>query len=135
MSYFIKKDVYILAGLVLFFSLIYLPFLYQIPFQINTDEVTIMIFEKTLTESNLSFLSLFDLLSGYFYFPAFSFIVFGWLGRMLGGVNLENMRLVHALSGLTIVGISYVFFLSLFRERMSALTASFILGSNHSFWL
>jgi len=42
------------------------------------------------------------------------------------------MRLVHALSGLAIVGVSYIFFLSLFQKRMPALTASFVLGSNHS---
>ena len=119
-----KKDICILTGLVLFFSLIYLPFLYYVPFQVNTDEITIMMSEKALTDGGLSFSSFFGLLHDYFYFPALSFTVFGWLGRMFGGVNLENMRLVHALSGLIIVGLSYLFFRVLFQRRLPPRTAS-----------
>jgi 4-amino-4-deoxy-L-arabinose transferase-like glycosyltransferase len=50
----------------------------------------------------------------------------------MGGVTLDHMRLLHALSGLLIIGVSY----SLFRQLLSlpwALLASAVLGVNHAF--
>ncbi|TSC75514.1 MAG: hypothetical protein G01um101430_356 [Parcubacteria group bacterium Gr01-1014_30] len=84
--------------------------------------------ERSLSENFLS--GIFKLRSDYFYFPDFSFASLGLLSSALGGVELENVRLIHALSGLAVIGISYFLFYLLFEKR-SAAAAAVIMGSNH----
>lgn len=114
--------------LILTFAPIYLLNLYNVPLQVNTDEIATMEFEKILTDQRTP-----DLLgvSNYFGFPSFIFIVLGWLGKALGGINLVNMRTIHALSGLTIIILTYVFFRT-FTAMFYAAGAAIIVGSNHA---
>jgi len=122
------KDGYILIFLLFIFAPIYLFSIYTVPFQINSDEIAIMITMKKLTEPKLP--DLFAL-SHYFHFPALIFIILGWIGKLFGGINLFNMRLVHALSGLSIIALSFIFF-RIFSSYFWAATGAFIIGINHS---
>ena len=70
-------------------------------------------------------------LSHYFGFPNLSFLVFGKLSQFLGGITLNNFRLVHGFFGLLIVLLSYLFF----RQSLSpfyGLAGAAILASNHA---
>ena len=98
------------------------------PFQVSTDEITIMIFQNKM--SNLSY-DIFSL-SDYFGLPSLVFVVTGFLGKLIGGVNLLNMRIVHAVFGLLIIPCSYFLFHILSDNRKVALGGAIILGINHS---
>lgn len=127
-AYFNKKD-FLAAGLLLvIFAPLYLYKLYTIPWQINTDEVTIMQAAARLLQNPHT-----DILgtSYYFGFPSLVFVVFGKLATILGGIDLFHFRLVHALSGLTITLSSYLFFRSL-TGKGKAFTMAVILGSSHA---
>lgn len=124
-----KSDLIGFLLLLIIFAPLYLLSLYTIPFQINTDEITIMIAEKNILSQGIK--ELFSL-SSYFNFPAAIFLVFGFLGNILGGITLEHMRLLHALSGLLIIFLSYILFRLLFKSSLLSFFASMVLGANHS---
>lgn len=123
-----KLDLKIVGVLLVLFAPLYLLFLYKIPFQINTDEITISRFAKILIENPST-----DILGASFYlgFPSLIFVIWGHLANLLGGITLENVRLLHATSGLLVVGFSYFFF-RLFFKIPQALAATVILGSSHA---
>lgn len=124
-----KYDVLCMAGLLILFLPVYLWDIYRTPWQINTDEITIMYFmEKFSSGANVDIFTL----SEYFYFPSFPFILLGKLGSIMGGVTLFNIRVLHALSGLLIILAAYVFFRYLTGSRLFAAGGSVILGSNHA---
>ena len=114
--------------LILALSPLYLLFLRTIPYQISTDEVVII-----MNEAEASARLGWDIfsLSGYFSFPSFIFVVYGWLGRLLGGIDLGSMRTVDALVGLTSIGLFYLLARPLLKERL-ALAAALLLGTNHA---
>lgn len=135
---FSKKDLYATALLLFIFTPVYLAFIYYIPYQINTDEPAIMLVAKTF--SNRLHTDLFGL-THYFNFPALIFIIFGKIANVLGGINLMNFRLVHALSALLIIIFSYFFFRLAAYQIMKGqtlmsslypLAGAIIVGSNHS---
>lgn len=124
-----RKDLRIGLGLVAAFAPLYLLLLYQIPFQVGFDEISVMVYEKIqLTRP----LDLFGI-SEYASFPAAMFLGFAWLGQALGGITLVHMRLIHALSGLVIILLSY-FFLVQFCSRKLAVAGTVVLGANHAFF-
>ena len=123
-----KYDFLIVIFLLILFVPIYLYNTYTIPFQVNTDEITIMATQKE--QHNQSQPDIFSL-SNYFGFPSFIFIVTGALGNLLGGINLNNMRVVHAFFGLLIIPSTYIFFRT-FTKRKVAIAGVIILGINHS---
>jgi len=127
-SNFQWKDFYVGLALLLIFAPAYLLFLYQVPSEVNTDEIAVMVTAERATINNLP--DLFSL-SDYFAFPSLEFIVLGWSGRMLGGVNLLNMRIVHALLGLGIVVLTYIFF-RVFTSRIYAVGGAMLVSSNHA---
>jgi len=115
--------------LVLALSPLYLVRLAAWPVQVSSDEIAIMLYAKKYAA--LPQVDLFGL-SDYFGDPAGQLVAWGKLGNLLGGVELEHMRLLHALFGLLIIGVSY----ALFRQLLPmgwALLASAFLGLNHSF--
>ena len=116
-----------LVLLIGFFAPIYLASAYTVPFQVNTDEVTIMLFMDRLSTDTVDPLGLSD----YFGFPALPFFLFGRLAKMLGGVTLAHVRMIHALSGLAIIACSYVFLRQLL-PRAAALAAAALVGGNHA---
>ena len=123
-----RRDRRIILLLLVMFAPFYLAFVYLVPFQVSTDEMTIMMMSAELTaEPGWDIFSL----STYFEFPAFAFIVVGALGRLAGGIELANMRMIHASFGVVIVALSYLFFRTMLSRRM-ALAAAILLGVNHA---
>jgi hypothetical protein len=102
-----------------------------LPVQVNSDEVAIMTFAKRYAAAPHP--DLFGL-SDYFGHPVALLVVWGKLGNLLGGVDLDHMRLLHALTGLLTIGLSYAFFRQLLALPW-ALVASAVLGVNHAFLL
>jgi hypothetical protein len=125
-----KVDLAVLAGIALTASLIYLPYLYSFPFQINTDEIVIRdaIRQMVAQQSTLDPLGP----SSYFAFPVLIHLVFGWICLAFGGITFTHLRMAHAISGVLCVVVSYVFFRSLELERRLAVAATAILGCNHA---
>ncbi len=129
-KYFVSiapRDILIGIGLILVFAPIYFLGLSSVPYQMNTDELTITYFSKQLAHKNTDIFSL----SSYFYFPTFIFALWGWLARLLGGVTVYHIRILHALSGLCIIAASYFFF-RLFWGRLLAISGAVLVGSNHA---
>ena len=117
--------------LVCAFAPLYLTQLYTVPFQINTDELTLMIVESRLTAQHTS-----DLLglSNYSRLPSLIFVVFGWAGKWLGGITLLHMRAVHALCGVLIIAATYRFLRLLFSQGQ-AMAGAILMGSQHTLFM
>ncbi len=135
---FTNYDAYLLIVLLLIFFPVYFFLLYYIPYQLNTDEPTIMAFAKVFTSNPRH--DLFGL-TNYFQYPALIFIMFGGIARALGGLDLFHFRLVHAASALLIIIFSYLFFrvgsLYLVKARsvvahLIPFCAAVIVGFNHA---
>ena len=131
-SGFEHTDLAIVAVLIMLFAPLYLWRLHQLPVQVNTDEITIMLFFQKLAASPNA--DPFGVMTGYFGFPAGIFILFGKIANLLGGVTLENVRLIHALSGLTIIASAYGLLRQLLR-RWWAVAATIVIGVNHSLFM
>ena len=121
----------LLAPLVLAaaFAPLYVIRVASLPVQVNSDEVAIMLYAKKY--AGLAHPDMFGL-SEYFGHPVALLVVWGKLGNLLGGVTLDHMRLLHALTGLLTIGLSYAFF----RQLLSvpwAVVASVVFGVNHAF--
>lgn len=123
-----RDDIVAVIILLAVMAPLYLWRLYTVPWQVNTDEVTIMnAAHDMLRASDTDPLGL----SWYFGFPTAIFVVFGWLGQLLGGIDLFHMRLLHALFGLGCILLGY----GLFRQFASPLRAGTLagfLGANHA---
>jgi|GEM_PF-1171637 len=109
-----RFDIYLIFGLVLMFIPVYFSTLYYIPFQLNTDEPTIMHFSKEAVYG-----SSFDPfgITNYFRYPALIFVIFGGIADWLGGISLYTFRVVHASSAILIIVFSYLLL------RLAALAA------------
>src|SRR3990172_1616332 len=107
---------------------LYLALIPAIPYQISTDEVVVM-----LVEGEASAQPVWDIfsLSEYFSFPSFVFVVYGWAGSLLGGINLQNMRSIDAIVGLASIALFYILARPLLSKRMAA-AAAILLGTNHA---
>ena len=97
------------------------------PQQVNTDEISLMRFEREALGKPADLFGISD----YFGFPALPFAGFSRLGEAFGGIGLANMRLVHATFGLLIVLFGYGFF-RIFWTRPYALGAATLLGFSHA---
>ena len=123
------RDVAAPLVLLLGFAPLYLLRLDTVPVQVNSDEVAIMTFAKQ--SAGAHHVDLFGL-STYFGHPIALFVLWGKLGNLLGGIDLGHMRLLHALTGLLTIALSYAFFRQLLTLPW-ALLASALLGVNHAF--
>ena len=124
-----KVDLLVPLGLMLAFAPLYVTRVASLPVQVNSDEVAIMMFAKQYAA--MPHPDMFGL-SEYFGHPVALLVVWGKLGGLFGGVTLDHMRLLHALTGLLTIGLSY----ALFRQLLSvpwAVVASAVFGLNHAF--
>jgi 4-amino-4-deoxy-L-arabinose transferase-like glycosyltransferase len=111
------------------FAPLYVIRVASLPVQVNSDEVAIMLYAKKYAA--IANPDLFGL-SEYFGHPVALLVVWGKLGGLLGGVTLEHMRLLHALTGLLTIGLGYAFFRQLLSLPWAAV-ASAVFGVNHAF--
>lgn len=122
------RDIAIPAGLGLLFAPLYLVHSYSSPVQVNGDEVVIMsVSDRWADREGVDPFGLSD----YFTIPVLPFLLMGRVAQFLGGVNLENMRLVHGVIGLSAVMVSYALFRQLL-PRPWAVFAACVLGFNHA---
>jgi hypothetical protein len=102
---------------------------YTIPWQVNTDEITLMSVARDLLAT--PGVDVFGI-SSYFGCPVAAFLFFGKIAHMMGGINLNNVRLVHGLLGIASLVATYSLFRCLSASvRMSA-SAAIIMAANHS---
>lgn len=124
-------DVLVPIGLVIVFAPLYLVGSYSWPVQVNSDEIVYMsVSERWAAAENVDPFGL----SGYYTLPLLPFWLLGDLGSWLGGVDLENMRLLHGVIGLAAVAASYGFFRQLLPASWAAFAAC-VLGVNHSLFM
>jgi hypothetical protein len=122
-----RNDFFAIFVLLIVFIPHYFGNLYTIPWQINTDEIAIMIASKTVVASGASPFGV----SYYFNFPNFPFLIFGKLSLLLGGITLNHFRMVHAAFGMVIIVMGYLFLRQSFTPFF-AFSGAAILGSNHA---
>jgi hypothetical protein len=121
-----KQDAIAFGVLALVFIPLYFAALYTVPYQVNTDEVTIMMFqEQTLAISNVF------ALSDYFGFPSLVFMATGFAAKLLGGISLLHTRMVHAGMGVLCILGAFLLFRQ-FWKTWPAFGAAAILGVSHS---
>jgi dolichyl-phosphate-mannose-protein mannosyltransferase len=102
---------------------------YTIPWQVNTDEITLMSFARDLIAVPNA--DVFGI-SGYFGCPAAAFLFFGKVAHMMGGINLNNVRLLHGLLGIASIIATYALFRGLSASVRISATAALIVAANHS---
>ncbi len=124
-----RQELLHLSLLALVFIPIYLYDSANIPFQVNTDEIVITSMSRNA--SGVRYPDVFGLMPDYFYFPRFMFSLFGGLTRLMGGVTMTHMRMVHASFGVITILVAYGFFRSFWGSRL-ALAGAALLGSNHA---
>ena len=122
----------LLAGvaLLVIFAPLYLARIYEWPVQIISDEPTIMDVSEHYTTAPVDPFSV----SNYATRPTMLFVVWGHLGKWMGGIDLVHMRLLHALVGLLTIVASYYLFRQLL-PRGWAMFASSVFGLNHAYLL
>jgi len=123
-----RNDVLAVAILLLIMAPIYWWRLYSTPWQVNTDEVSIMVMTRRMLEApQLDLLGV----SGYMGFPAAAFAFVGTLANSLGGIDLYHSRIVHSSLGVGCVMGAYGFYRQ-FADPLRAGTFAVVLGSNHA---
>jgi 4-amino-4-deoxy-L-arabinose transferase-like glycosyltransferase len=126
-----RGDVLAGVALLVIFAPLYLARLYEWPVQIISDEPTIMnVSENYSTADGVDPFGV----STYQTRPALLFLVWGHLGKWIGGIDLLHMRLLHALVGLIAIAASYYLFRQLL-PRGWAMFASSLFGLNHAYLL
>jgi len=125
---FDAQDFLIALILVLIFLPLYLSFLYTIPFQINTDEIAIGSVAKNIISQPIDIFGL----STYWGYPNLIFYLWAWGARLMGGITLLNLRFIHALFGLIIIFLSYLFLRSVSFSKLYAFSGATIIGSQHA---
>jgi hypothetical protein len=124
-----RGDILASAALLVVFAPLYLARLYDWPVQISSDESTIM--DVSADYSSQHGVDPFGV-SFYANRQTMLFVVWGHLGKLLGGIDLAHMRLLHALVGLITIAASYYLFRQLL-PRGWAMFASGVFGLNHAY--
>lgn len=125
------RDLIAPVALAVAFAPLYLAAIYRWPVQVSSDEQAIMIVSRDYAHADG--VDPFGL-STYFSRPSLLFVLWGRAAELLGGIDLFEMRLLHAFFGLLLIGASY----ALFRQLLSrpwAIFASFLLGSSHALFI
>ncbi|MGH9424424.1 MAG: hypothetical protein ACRD3J_30915, partial [Thermoanaerobaculia bacterium] len=123
-----KSDLIAVTVLLVAVTPLYLWRVYSTPWQVNSDEITIMSMAQRLTAAPHT-----DLLgiSDVFGFPSAVFVFVGRLAQVIGGISLYHSRLVHGTLGVMCVVAAYGFFRQIVPP-LRALLFSLLLGTNHA---
>ena len=124
-----RRDLLAAGALVVVFAPLYVVHLYGWPVQVSSDEPTIMQVASEYT--NKAGFDPFGY-STYQTRPALLFAAWGHAGKLIGGIDLYHMRLLHALVGLAVIGLAYFLFRQLL-PRPWALFAGCLFGLNHAY--
>jgi len=128
-----KHDLMVILTMLCLFTPIYLWGLYYAPYQINTDELVVLVSTTDLLSKKYPI----DIMGimGFgteFEWPTLIFLIFGWMCKLLGGIDWVHIRTVHSLFGLLTLIPAYIFF-RLFWSRLYAAGATILLLTNHAF--
>ena len=123
-----RGDLLAAAGLVAAFAPLYLARVYRWPVQVSSDEVSVMTSAERW--AGVDGVDPFGV-SDYLGHPAALFVAFGKIGELLGGIDLEHMRLLHGAIGLAVIATSYLLFAQLLPRRW-AIAAAGVVGVSHS---
>jgi tetratricopeptide (TPR) repeat protein len=128
--WFSRRDGFI--ALILFIAAlpIYVWSVYTIPWQALPDEASLISWEQIWVHDGV--VDPFGI-SEYFGFPNFPYLVLGWVGNFLGGIDLYHERLLSGICAAAIVACSYIFYRALATRCFIAVTAAILLAFNHSF--
>jgi hypothetical protein len=110
---------------------LYLVAIYRWPVQVSSDEQAIL--QVSRQYSDASGVDPFGV-STYLGRPTLLFLFWGRAGEWLGGIDLYQMRVLHALFGLLVIAASYALFRQLL-ERRWAVFAAVLLGFSHSLFM
>jgi 4-amino-4-deoxy-L-arabinose transferase-like glycosyltransferase len=125
------RDVVAAGALVALFAPLYVAHLYDWPVQVISDEPTIMdVSQQYSSSAGVDPFGVTD----FQIRPALLFVFWGHAGKLLGGIDLAHMRLLHALIGLIAIGASYALFRQLL-PRPWAFFAGCLFGFNHAYLL
>jgi hypothetical protein len=122
-----RIDLVAALGLLFGFAPVYLSLIGQIPYQVNTDEVVLSNIMKATTSEPTD---LFAYAENYFH-PALAFYLVGQVSRALGGIDLEHVRTAHALLGISVIPLTYLF-VRLAASIPIAFAAAVFVGTNHA---
>lgn len=125
---FSRGDIVALAVLLLIVIPLYTLRVYTTPWQVNTDEVTLIHNSRVMMSGPPA--DLFGI-TPYFGCPGAAFLLFGILGQVLGGNDLYHFRLAHGILGVVSVVAAYCLFRQ-FMRPIVAFSSAVILGANHS---
>jgi 4-amino-4-deoxy-L-arabinose transferase-like glycosyltransferase len=124
-----KLDLVAAAGVALAAAPLYLAALYRWPVQVGSDEQAIMLVSDQYADAE-------DVdpfgLTGYWDRPALLFLFWGRAAQLIGGIDLFELRLLHALVGLLVIAASYALFRQLLPRRW-AMFSALLLALSHSF--
>ena len=123
-----RSDIIAAGILVAIMAPLYWWRLYSTPWQVNTDEVTIMLMAKQMISAQTDIMGISSI---YFGFPSGVFVFVGRLAESIGGIDLYHSRVVHSTLGVGCVLLAYGFFRQ-FMEPLRAVTLAVILGANHA---
>lgn len=124
----IWTDIGIALVITVAFAPFYIFLSYEIPFQINSDELVTMYECKRLIYGVNS--DLLGVSENFFYIPAGSFIIYGYIAEHVGGLNLQTFRQVSGFFGLCIIFCGYLLFRT-FYTRKYAVFIAFLFGCSH----
>ena len=123
-----RQDLAAVAVLLLIMIPLYTLRVYTTPWQVNTDEVTLVSISRIMMTGPPA--DVFGI-TNYFGCPAAAFLLFGIFGQILGGIDLYHLRLAHGILGVGCIVVAYALFRQ-FMRPIVAFSAAVILGANHS---
>lgn len=125
-----RRDAWALVLLLALFTPVFTFYVWDIPYQMVTDEVSFTGYMRGLLREGKY--DVFGIAVEYLWWPRGCFLFIAGLTQFLGGVSLETIRLVNGLLGLATLALFFV----LARQRLStgyAFACAAMLGGMHAY--
>lgn len=127
--FFDRKDWIIVLVLLGSFFFVYTLTIYEIPFQVSSDEILVgRLAQQAVLHGSVDPFGP----STHYKSPNLVFIIWGTIAQLTGNINLFSVRLVHALSGLLIIVLMFLWLRSLSFSRPYAAGGAVIMGFGHA---
>ena len=121
-----RKDLIIILVLVTAFSAWYVPFLSEIPVQLNSDEMVTMEWAYDLADRGAALFYA----DTYFYQSNLNGMLYVLYTKIFGGITLENVRFVNASMGLAGIAVFYLS-MRMLMPRFESVVSSVVFGASH----